>query len=223
MSIAERTICLRCQEIEAHNDHMKTTRAGQTAATRKALLSAGRKLFAERGYYDTFTNEIVETAGLTRGALYHHFRRKEDLFRAVYEDVELELMQKITGSVFSTTDPRASAWERLRRGIHAFLDHSLDPSVQRITLLDAPAVLGWEAWREIDAKYGYGLLRAAIQAAIDEGSIDEQPTEPLASFLFGGLIEAAMLIARAADVEVARDESGQAVDRLLGGIKSATP
>ncbi len=190
---------------------LRRTKADQSEATRRALVDAGRWLFARRGYADTYTDELAQRAGVTRGALYHHFRRKEDLFRAVYEDVERELMEKIMDRIV-----HLDAWERLRVGVEAFLEFCLDPAVQRITVLDAPSVLGWDAWREIDSKYGYGwLLRAGLQAAMEAGAIEMQPVEPLAAFIFGGLMEGAMLIARSDDQEATRREVAKAVERLM--------
>ena len=189
----------------------RKTNADQSEATRGALIAVGRELFATRGYANTFTDEVADRAGVTRGALYHHFRRKEDLFRAVYADVERELMEKIMARLVGL-----DAWERLRVGVDAFLDLSLDPAVQRITVLDAPSVLGWDAWREIDSEYGYGwLLRASLKAAIDAGAIETQPVEPLAAFIVGGLMEGAMLTALSDDQEATKREVAKAVERLL--------
>jgi AcrR family transcriptional regulator len=204
---------LRQQRPEADNRAMNSrkTKADQSEATRGALIAVGRELFATRGYANTFTDEVADRAGVTRGALYHHFRRKEDLFRAVYGDVEQELMEKITARIVGL-----DAWERLRVGVEAFLEFSFDPAVQRITVLDAPSVLGWDAWREIDSKYGYGwLLRASLQAAMEAGAIEIQPVEPLAAFIFGGLMEGAMLIARSDDQEATRRQVAKAVERLM--------
>ncbi len=195
---------------------LRRTKADQSEATRRALVDAGRRLFAKRGYADTYTDELAQRAGVTRGALYHHFRRKEDLFRAVYEDVERELMEKIMDRIV-----HLDAWERLRVGVEAFLEFCLDPAVQRITVLDAPSVLGWDAWREIDSKYGYGwLLRASLKAAMEAGAIEMQPVEPLAAFIFGGLMEGAMLIARSDDPDTTRRGIAETAELLLRGVRS---
>src|SRR3954447_19363244 len=122
------------------------TKAEQTERTRAALIAAGRALFAERGFADTSTEELVRAAGVTRGALYHHFRDKRDLFEAVYEDVEQSLVAEIASSVTTATDPL----EVLRQGADASLTACLAPAVRRIGPLDGPSVLGWERWREID-------------------------------------------------------------------------
>ena len=210
---------LRQQRPEADNQAMNSrkTKADQSEATRGALIAVGRELFAARGYANTFTDEVADRAGVTGGALYHHFRRKEDLFRAVYGDVERELMLKITARI-----ARLDAWERLRVGVEAFLEFCLDPAVQRITVLDAPSVLGWDAWRDIGSKYGYGwLLRASLKAAMEAGAIEKQPVEPLAAFIFGGLMEGAMLIARSDDQEATRRELAKTVELLMRRQRSA--
>ena len=106
-------------------------------------------------------------------------------------------------------------------GCQAFLDACLEPAVQRIILLDAPSVLGWETWRRIEAEYGLGLIRQSLQAAMKAGYVDTQPVDPLAHILLGALNEAAMVIARAEDEQSTRAEVGAVVDRLLKGLKAA--
>src|SRR5688572_15051877 len=117
-------------------------------ATRAELIRAARALFAERGYAGVGTEEIVAGAAVTRGALYHHFSDKRDLFRAVHEELEQELVASIGDRIAGIEDP----WELIVTGVRAFLDACTDPALRRIALLDAPAVLGWEEWREIDAR-----------------------------------------------------------------------
>lgn len=187
------------------------TKADQSEATRRALIAVARELFATRGYANTYTDEVADRAGVTRGALYHHFRRKEDLFRAVYGNVEREVMEKIMDRTV-----HLDAWDRLRVGVETFLELCLDPIVQRIAVLDAPSVLGWDTWREIDSQYGYGwLLHASLKAAMDAGAIEKQPIEPLSAFIFGGLMEGAMLIARSDDQDATRREVAKTVERLM--------
>jgi AcrR family transcriptional regulator len=190
------------------------TKAEQTERTRAALIRAGRTLFAERGFAATSTEELVRTAGVTRGALYHHFRDKRELFEAVYEDVERSLVEEVTRSLEGASD----ALEVLRRGSAAFLDACLDPAVRRISLVEGPSVLGWERWREIDQTYGLGMVKVALQAAMDAGAIRAAPVEPLAHVLLGGLMEAAMLLAASPDPGQARADAGRAVALLLDGL-----
>jgi AcrR family transcriptional regulator len=190
-------------------------KAENTAATRMALVAAARELFAERGYGATGTEEIVRRARVTRGALYHHFAGKEGLFRAVFADVDREVVERVVAAAGGTTDP----WSRLVAGCLAFLDACLDPGVQRILLLDGPAVLGWTAWRELEGRSCLGLLRPALQTVIDAGLLSPQPVELLAQMLFGALTEAALLVARAADVPAARADAGACLVALLEGLR----
>src|SRR5215210_3190579 len=165
---------------------VKGRKAEQSEATRGKLIAVARELFAARSYRGVGTEEIVRRAGVTRGALYHHFRDKQDLFRAVFEEVERELTERTAQVAAGAADPRRA----LSEGANAFLDATLDPEVQRITLLDAPAVLGWEEWRAIGERYGLGLIQAALQGAMDAGLIEKQPVRPLAHVMMGALDEA---------------------------------
>ena len=194
----------------------KRTQAERSETTRAALIAAGRRLFAARGYAAVGTEEIVREAGVTRGALYHHFAGKRELLAAVYEQIESEITEQLAASVV----PGASVLETLQRGADEFLDHCLEPEVQQIVLLDAPAVLGWEEWREIGARYGFGLIEALVKAGIESGEIREQPVKPLAHALLGALDEIAMLVARSDDPRAAREEAG---DTLAGLVEALGP
>src|SRR4051794_15280541 len=186
-------------KIHTYSMNVKRTQAERTEATRDALIEAARALFAERGYADVGTEEIVRAAGVTRGALYHHFGGKRDLFEAVYERVESELAQRIAAGALGTGV--ASPLEAMRAGAEMFLQAATEPEAQQIALLDGPSVLGWDRWREIAAEHGLGLIEATLRAAVDAGAIREQPVRPLAHVLMGALDEAAMLVARAEDPE----------------------
>jgi AcrR family transcriptional regulator len=192
-------------------------KAEQSDATRSALLVAARRLFTDHGYAATSTNEIVERAGVTRGALYHHFPAKYDLFRAVFEQLEAELVDQVARVALAGSD----ALEQLRLGCGAFLDICLDPAVQRIVIVEGPAVLGWERWHEIEERYGHGLVVAGVAAAVDAGLVERQPVEPLANVLFGALAQAGMVVARADDPGAARTDMETAMDRLLDGLRAA--
>ena len=195
----------------------RTTNAAQSEATRAALMAAARGLFAERGYAAVATEEIVRAAGVTRGALYHHFQGKKDLFRALYEEIEAELVQSIGAGAMSARDPV----EALRGGAAAWLDACEDPAVQRIVLLDAPSVLGWEEWREIGLKYGFGLVEETLKAAMEAGLIENQPSRPLAHLVLGAIDEAALVVARAPDDGgKTRREIGDAVERFIDHLRS---
>ena len=143
----------------------KGARAEQSGATRAALVAAARELFAERGYAGVGTEEIVRKARVTRGALYHHFEDKKDLFRAVHEELEAELAQTIGAQL--AAGELTSAVELLRTGVRTFLDACTDRAVARIVLVDAPSVLGWREWREIDERHGLGLVIAGLQGAME--------------------------------------------------------
>ncbi len=195
------------------------TKAEQRESTIAALLTAARDLFAERGYAAVGTEEIVQRAGVTRGALYHHFKGgKEDLFRAVLVQISAETAQQVMAAAAQSSDP----WEALVIGTDAFLDASARPEVQRIMLVDGPSVLGWDVWRAADGNYALSLLEAALQRAIDAGRMIDQPARALAHVLLGALDEAAMVVARADDPEHARAEMGQTVRRLLEGLRGPT-
>jgi AcrR family transcriptional regulator len=196
----------------------RRTQAERSEGTREALIEAARPLFAERGYAGVGTEEIVRSAGVTRGALYHHFADKRELFEAVYEKVERELAERIAAGALESGS--AEPLEAMRAGAEMFLQACTEPEAQRIALLDGPAVLGWDRWREIAAEHGLGLIEGTLQAAIDAGAIPAQPVRPLAHVLMGALDEAAMLVARAEDPERMRAEVGRTLDSLLAGLSS---
>jgi AcrR family transcriptional regulator len=196
--------------------NVKNRKAEQSEATRSALLIAARGLFSERGFAAVSTEEIVQAAGVTRGALYHHFRDKQDLFTAVVEQVEQEVVERVAAVAVTESDP----WEQQRVAVGAFLDTCLDDAVQRIILTDAPSVLGLAAWREIEARYGLALVRAGLQLVMEAGLIEEQPIEPLAHMLLGAMAEAGLLIAHAEDPARARREVGDSLDRILQGLRT---
>ncbi len=192
----------------------------RTEATRVRLLESARLLFTERGFSGVTAEELVRHAGLTRGALYHHFGGKgvlggkEGLFDALYEEVQREIAAKIKDAAEEWQD----SWSALRAGCHAFLGACVDPTVRQVVLLDAPAVLGWEHWREVDARHGLGLLKEGLQQAMEEGVIRNQPVDPVAHLLLGAMNEAAMWIARSGKPEAALRLAGESLDELLEGL-----
>src|SRR5215510_2463050 len=193
----------------------KTKHDLRSEATRRQLVSAARALFGARGYADVGTEEIVRAAGVTRGALYHQFRDKADLFAAVAEEVEAEIAERIAAGAAGAADDPMGA---LRAGVRLFLDACAEPEVERIILLDAPAVLGWEAWRDLASRYGLGLVQLVLQSAMDAGAIAPQPVAPLAHFLIGALDECALYVARASDPAAAREQCAAIFDRILRSI-----
>jgi AcrR family transcriptional regulator len=192
------------------------TQEERSAATRTALIASARRLFADRGYADVGTEEIASDAGVTRGALYHHFDGKRDLLRAVYEQIEAGFAGRVAGALTGGESPL----EVMHAGAEMFLDAALEPEVQRIVLLDAPSVLGWEEWRAIGFNYGLGLLEATLTAAIEAGEIAPQPVRPLAHALLGALDEVAMMVARADDQAGARVEAGKTLSTLIDALRA---
>lgn len=192
----------------------RRTQAQRRDETRAALLAAGRRLFAEIGYDEVAAEQIVAEAGVTRGALYHHFEGgKAGLFEAVFVEIESELIAQFPLDDFAD-DPLAV----LRTGIGRFLDLSLSSGVQRITLIDGPAVLGWSRWQEIEAEHGLGLIQAGLDAAVAAGQIRPLPTADLANALLGALIESALSVARAKDRRAARMRAEQVLLALIDGL-----
>jgi AcrR family transcriptional regulator len=190
--------------------------AARSASTRAKLIQAARTLFARSGYAEVATEEIVRQAGVTRGALYHQFPTKEDLFLAVYEQVEQELTESVSGLLGIQASPFAA----MRAGIRVFLEACRAPDVQRIVLIDGPAVLGWERWREVAERYGLGLMEAVISAAIEAGEIEALAAGPLAHLLMGALDEAALLVVRD---PAATEAVAVTFERLLDGLRSGAP
>jgi AcrR family transcriptional regulator len=192
-------------------------RQRQAEETRRRVVASARRLFGERGYFSTGTSEIVEAAGVgTRGVLYHHFSDKQALFEAVFEEVERDVGAKASVTIFGNT-----GFERLRQALRAFLDASLEPEVRRIILIDGPAVLGWELWREIEARHGLGAIRYMLTEGVKDGSMNVGDTDPLAHLLLSVVDEAALYIAHAASPKRARAEAGRALDTLLAGLAGA--
>jgi AcrR family transcriptional regulator len=194
----------------------RRTQAQRTAATRALLLAAGRELFATQGYAAVSTQAIVDAAGVTRGALYHQFGDKAGLFAEVYEEVERDLVAAISSRIVAadTTDQI----DAMRVGARLFLQECSAPGVQRIVLIDAPAVLGWQRWREVGEKYGLGVIEAMLAQAIADGAIPEQPLRPTAHVLLGALDEAALFVSRADDPDAALSQMYSVSDRMISGI-----
>ncbi len=195
-------------------DHPRT-QAARSAATRQALVAAARPLFAAHGF-DVGTEAIVRAAGVTRGALYHQYADKTELFAAVVEAVEAEATERLVAAVSGAAggDPIAM----MRTGVAVWLEVCVEPEVQRILLVEAPSVLGYARWREIESRYGMGLVRELLKQAMARGRIREQPVEPLAHVLLAVVSEAALYLARADDPARARVEMAAVLDDLVSGL-----
>lgn len=192
------------------------TQAQRSAATRDALVAAARPLFAADGFGRVSADAIATAAGVTRGAMYHQFDDKTELFAAVFEAVEAEVMDRIGAAVADagTTD----VIDLMKLGARAWLDACAEPAVHRIILVEAPSVLGWERWREVGMRYGMGLVQGLLEQAIETGRIPKQPVIPLAHVLIGALDEAALFLARSDGSTKARREVDGIIDRLVEAL-----
>jgi AcrR family transcriptional regulator len=191
----------------------RRTQAERAADTRETLIAAARSLFANPGFADVALETIVRDAGVTRGALYHHFADKTELFAAVFEQVEAEMAAGMAEAVAAAreTDPV----EVMRLGTRFWLDACADPEVQRIVLMDAPTVLGWARWTEIGQRYNIGVVTSLLADAIEAGRIPPQPVEATALTMLGAVREATLYVARAKNQREARKDAGAVMDRLI--------
>lgn len=186
-------------------------RRARGQATREQLLTAARRLFGERGYDGTSVEDVLAAAGVARGALYHHFASKTDLFDAVVEALFVEIADTTDAAARELATPL----ERLRAGAHAWLRMALDPAVQRIALLDPPTVLGWERWRALDEQHSLGGLRASFGRLARDGNIPAGQDELLAHMLLAALNEAALFIACSRDERAALATATATVDTVI--------
>jgi AcrR family transcriptional regulator len=192
------------------------TQAQRSEATRAALLGAARELFARHGYAATPREDIVAAAGVTRGALQHHFTDKRSLFLAVYEAVEQEVVASVAAAAMrSGADPV----EQLRAGCQAYLDAVLDPAVQRICAIDGPSVLPADVRAGVTDRYALGLVRETLRRAVTEGRMVNAEVEPFARVLLAGVTAAAEYVATAPKPRAARREAGRVLDLILDRLQ----
>lgn len=196
----------------------RRTQAERAAETREALMGAARPLFASVGFADASLETIVRDAGVTRGALYHHFADKTELFAAVFEQVEGEMAVRMGEAVAAAGHSDPIEIMRLCSGL--WLDACAEPEIQRIVLLEALAVLGWERWSDIGHRYNIGFVAGLLTEAIESGAIPRQPVEATALTIMGALREATLYIARADDQRQARADAGAVMDRLLEALRA---
>ena len=183
-------------------------KAEQSEATRRALLQAARELFTEHGYADTATEDIAQRAGVTRGALYYQFRDKLGLFHAVVEDLNQSVAQAAVNAIqFAQEEQEEDLWDQtIRAGVEAYLDATMDLAVQRIALIEAPAVLSWEENYQLDKKYGLDPIPGVLQELMDAGLLAPQPLYALSHFVLSMLAQASLYVAHADGQVVARKE-----------------
>ncbi|MGV0634611.1 TetR/AcrR family transcriptional regulator [Mycolicibacillus trivialis] len=198
---------------------MQSLRDKYVENTRQTLLDTGARLFAQREYTDLAAEELVRAAGLTRGALYHHFDGKKGLFEAVVDRLEQTAAERIRTAVESTADPL----ERVHRGLEAFLDICMEPVYRHVVLLQAPIALGWRRWREIDQRHLNGLLVEAARNLCDAGIVSGHPPELVASAFYGSLTEMSMIVAESSHAEEARTQAAALARALLDGLVGGAP
>ncbi|MDX8152282.1 helix-turn-helix domain-containing protein [Patulibacter brassicae] len=196
----------------------RRTQADRSATTKRALVDAARPLFAEHGFGGVGTEAIVRAAGVTRGAMYHQFADKTELFAAVFEAVEVDVMARLGALVAQDLAADADPIDVMVRAMEGWLEVCADPEVARLALIEAPSVLGWERWRAIGEQHAIGVVEALVVHAIELGRLPPQPPRPLVHVIIGAADEAALYVARAPDAERARAEMTDVLTRLARAL-----
>lgn len=190
----------------------KGIRIAQAEATRSTLIQAARRLFAEKGFHATSTLEIVQAAGVTRGALQHHFPHKEALFRAVFEQAGRGMVDTTARRV------AAEGWPGLLEDLKAFVRKIPTLEDQRISFIDGPAVLGWAEWRKLQSDYGLRMMETAVEDGIARGMIRPQPPRALAHLLLSMVEETSLMMMNAAELEIGQADVEVALLSLLDAL-----
>ena len=199
-------------------EQLRPANMAKAEVTRRGLIAAARQLFGEQGYAGTSVDEVVKAAGVTKGAMYHHFRDKDDLFRAVVEQVKVDVTARAAESFFDDGD-NDDPLQRVHRLFIALVDAHLDPAIQRISIIDARSVFDAATRRDLSTRYEASLLRGAFRSAMRAGVIEQQPLGPLAHIVAGALSEACALIAEADDKDAVRAEVTEVLTRLVDGLQ----
>ena len=189
-------------------------RAAQGRATRGQLIEVATSLFADRGYEGTSIEAVLAAAGVSRGAIYHHFAGKEALFKAVLQALNERVTEEVTEAIRDCTDPV----DAMHTGALAWIDLAGDPVIQRVMLVDAVSVLGWEQWQAMDEGRTVGATRAMLQEVSDSGRLPQELVGPFSYMIVAALDEAAMVVARAPDSGAAVAEGRRAVEELLNRL-----
>lgn len=184
-------------------------------ATAAAIVAAGRRLYAERGYGGVGLEEVAAAAGVTRGAVYHHFASRRGLFAAVHADVQRLVAAAIEEATAGIDDP----WESLEAGSRAFLQASVADDARQVMLVDGPAVLGWAQWRSSDAENSVRLLDDVLGELADAGRLAVPSIPAVAALLSGAMNEAALWVAGSGDRQRAADEAWASLRVLLRGLE----
>jgi AcrR family transcriptional regulator len=191
----------------------------ETPSARERLVAVATELFGERGYHQTGTEEIVRLSGVTRGSLYHHFADKAALFEEVFDRADQRVSSAVRAAASAATARGEDPWSVFLAGWDAVLDTAVDAPLQRIRVVDAPAVLGWQRWQERNARYTIANIEAGLVSLLEHGMLAPQPVAPLAVLLMGLSNQAIAAISGAAEPLRARREIGAAVRRVLEGLR----
>jgi AcrR family transcriptional regulator len=183
------------KNVSAKTHGRRRTQRERSETTRRGLLASARTLFARDGFGATSLDAVASSCAVTKGALYHHFEGKTDLFQAVFQEEQRRLAEVVAAAYAGKADP----WSGFLAGCRAFLGEALDPAVQQIVFLDAPGVLGWEVMHQIESDYGLTLIKDGLSRLMAAGRIRRRPVDPLAHLLFGALTEGALFVARSSD------------------------
>ena len=195
---------------------VKHERAARAETTRNTLLLHARRLFAQNGYGEASTDEVVRRAKVTKGALYHHFANKLELYQAVVEEMECKLVSVMNEAAAGTPE----SGDRLRAVCHAYLDACLDSNLTRILVLEAPVVLGWKKWCDLAHQHEIAAVASHLRTAMTAGLVRQAPLETMAEVLLGALNTSARVIATAPDPKAARAQVEETIERLLAGLRS---
>lgn len=193
---------------------MPRASAAVAARTASQVLTAATNLFSTRGFADVSVDDVARSAGVTRGAVYHHYVSKAGLFRSVAEHLQAAIAEELVTTAEASSSPTA----RLRAGSHAFLDAITRGDAARVLLVDAPAALGWQEWRRIDAERSEVHLRDALGEVMDDSGADRTLLDALTAQLSGAMNEAALWVVQHDDPTSARPLAHAALDRLLDAI-----
>lgn len=191
------------------------TQAERREKTRASIVKAARRIFGERGFASTTMDGIAAGARVAKGAVYHHFPTKEAVFEAVFEQVSIDLVSELDRLARAENDPLAA----MAAGTEGYFAACSKGPTGQIILRDGPAVLGWERWREIDAKHFGGKFPLALTAAMEAGVIARQPIEPLARLLLGAVTEAAVAVSVGPDIAASGVEYARAFRGLLDALR----
>lgn len=194
---------------------VKVGRIAQGEATQRTLRRQARRMFAQKGYAEVATDELVRRARVTKGALYHHFANKLELYRAVVEDMERDLAGEIQAAAAKHRDPGG----RLRAMCRAYLDACSDPSVARVLVLEAPVVLSWRGWCNLAQKYEVAAFKACLREVVAPGSERDEASDTMAQVVLGALHTSARVVATAPDPKAARTQVDATIERLLEGLQ----